>query len=52
MNKLLARVTSLTGANPKTFLYNGIFGKDDKNCFCGESWIKNANNQTIKVLNH
>lgn len=44
--------TSLRGANPKTFLYDGIFGKDEKKCFCGESWIKDADTKTFKVLNY
>ena len=50
--KVYNGVNSLRGANPKTFLYDGIFGKDDKKCFCGESWIKDADNQTFKVLNY
>ena len=44
--------THLKGANPKTFLYEGFWGKDDKKCFCGESWLKNADVETFKAVNY
>lgn len=42
----------LRGANPETFFYDGIFAKDGNKCFCGESWIKDADLDTFRVLNY
>lgn len=51
-NKVYNVKSVLRGANPNTFLYDGIFAKDDKNCFCGESWLKGADVETFQVLNY
>ncbi len=50
--KVYNRGNVLRGANPNTFLYDGIFGKDDRKCFCGESWIRDADVATFRVLNY
>jgi len=42
----------LRGANPATLFYDGIFAKDERKCFCGESWLRDADVKTFKVLNY
>lgn len=51
-NKVFNRFTPLKGANPKAFLYDGIFAKDDRKCFCGELWLRDADVETFRVLNY
>lgn len=49
--KVFHQKSLLRGANPETFLFDGIFAKDDNKCFCGESWLKDAEVETFKTLN-
>ena len=51
-NKVFNRFKHLKGANPKTFLYDGIFAKDDGKCFCGETWLREADVETFRLLNY
>ncbi|MCJ8155539.1 DKNYY domain-containing protein [Chryseobacterium sp. SSA4.19] len=50
--KVFNQKTLLRGANPKTFIYDGIFAKDDRKCFCGENWLKDADVDTFEPLNY
>ncbi len=45
-------LSKLRGANPGALMYSGIFAKDDRKCFCGESWIKDADVNSFRVLNY
>jgi hypothetical protein len=51
-NKVYHQKSVLRGANFKTLQYDGIFAKDDKKCFCGESWLKDADTKTFRILNY
>jgi len=45
--------THIKGANPKTFLYAGQFGKDDQRCYSRWGrWLKSADVETFNVLNY
>lgn len=50
--KVFNRFTHLKGANLNEFEYSEIFAKDDKNCYCGEICIKNADSESFKILNY
>jgi len=40
------------GVNLKTFVHYGFWCKDDRKCFHGRHWLKDANADTFKALNY